>query len=108
MSVGLQFTSRMAPQPLGPQTQFFCKDRNIGLGRCQVNPALQKLPPLGEESSLFSRLTGTSRSVLHQNSSPQVPYRNRKVTLGKWAKRKGEENLEMGCPFFTMFLFQGK
>lgn len=26
MSAGLQFTSRMAPQPLGPQTQFFCQD----------------------------------------------------------------------------------
>lgn len=100
MSVGLQFTSRMAPQPLGPQTQFFCKDRNVVSGRCQANPAFQKLPASGEASSLFSRVTGTSRSVLGQNLSPQAPYRNRKVTPGKCAKTKGDKYLEMGLPIF--------
>lgn len=45
LSAGLQFTSRMAPQPLGPQTQFFCKDdRNVDSGRSQGNPAFQMLP----------------------------------------------------------------
>lgn len=44
---GLQFTSRMAPQPLGPQTQFFCKDDgNVGSGRVQVNPLLPRCLPL--------------------------------------------------------------
>ena len=60
-SAGLQFTRRMAPQPVGPQTQFFCKeDRNVGSGRSQVKSlALQMLFHLRGRAKPFSRATGT-------------------------------------------------
>lgn len=77
---GLQFTSRMAPQPLGPQTQFFCKDdRNVGSGRCQVNPLLPRcLPPppsSGGRAKFFFRVMGTSRSESASSSVLQPEVR---------------------------------
>lgn len=51
---GLQFTSRMAPQPLGPQTQVFCKiDRNTDSGRSQVSPQLYRCCSTSGQSQAF-------------------------------------------------------
>ena len=51
---GLQFTSRMAPQPLGPQTQVFCKeDRNTCSGRSQVHPQLYRYCSTSGQSQAF-------------------------------------------------------
>lgn len=88
VSAGLQFTRRMAPQPLGPQTQFFCKeDRDVGSGRSQVKSLAFQMPlHIKGRVKPFSRATGTSRSEFAHSST----YRDRTVTSAKRAERKAE------------------